>query len=136
MIPWLLAVLIEAAKFRVSSLTLASDVIAALSSSSGNNALAQRQRWSHRRLLPLHLPEFPSVYAAAIDRNPGEADLVLVNFRRTPVEVRWREEELHIKRLTNACTATTIDTTEKASNLVQLPPATALIASLTSQLRR
>lgn len=125
-VPWALAVLIEAAKSQVSSVTLAPDLIDALSTSGFPALLNQLQNWGGHVLRPLSLsPE--DVYAAIVEcDNQDCAHLILVNFGRSPVNVRWLGDEIRIAQMTNAQTGASIDI--KGSDFVQILPETALIA--------
>jgi D-apionolactonase len=128
LVPWVLAMLIASAQSHVSSLTLATDTVNALSTGQSQHVLERLQRWSHNVVLPLISHKSEDVYAACVKSDEAPEELILVNFRRNPVHVYWSENQFRIKRMVNASTGAPTDLRRSS---IHLASATAIIAALT-----
>lgn len=127
-IPWALAVLIEAAKAQVTSVTLAVDLLAALSASGLPHLFNLLGSWSGEELRPVNIACEDIYVAIMASKNHEWQQVIFVNLSESPIEIRWYRDGIRIRRVMNALTGDFIDMTDNEP--VEVPAETALIASV------
>jgi len=125
-VPWTLATLIASATSQISSLTFAADLVATLSAAD-SRLLGRLQTWSSRPMFLLASREWNDVYAARVDGGKHADEVIFINLRRTPIEIRWRDTEFQFRGpFVDLSTGSSIHPREPCS--LRLAPASVIIA--------